>query len=216
MRNILNVSDREAFVRFMRLCAGRCGQILNLSSLGSNCGITHTTARRCFSLLEASSITVLLRPHQKNFGKHIIKSPKLYFIDTGLMCCLLQVGTPDEITYRAERGAIFESFVLSELYKNLVHGGEQPRPCSWREINVIVDMRKDIAPVEIKPAQTIASDFFDNLKYWLNLSGNPKGPAALIYGGDETFKRSIRCLRISLVGLIILEFSKLASHVTVS
>jgi len=97
VRSILNVGDIETFGRFMRLCAGRTGQLLNLSGLASDCGITHTTARRWISVLEASFIVTLLRPHYKNFGKRIIKSPKLYFLDTGLLCYLLGVRTPESV-----------------------------------------------------------------------------------------------------------------------
>ena len=195
VRTILNVGDIEAFARFVRLCAGRCGQILNLSSLASDCGITHTTARRWISVLEASFIVALLRPHYKNFGKRLIKSPKLYFLDTGLLCYLLQVRSPDELFHRAERGAVFESYVVSELYKNFLHWGEQPSLYFWRdvsghEVDFIIDLGRELIPVEAKSAQTIAPDFFNTLKYWARLAGHETGPAALIYGGDQSFERS--------------------------
>ncbi len=199
VRTLLNVGDIETFGRFVRLCAGRCGQVLNLSSLGSDCGISHTTVKRWLSVLEASFIITFLRPHFKNFGKRLIKSPKLYFLDTGLLCYLLQITSPQEIFHRAERGAIFESFVVSEMYKNLVHRGEQPHIYFWRdikghEIDIIIDRGCELIPVEVKSAQTIASDFFNNLKYWLALSGNKNNSAALIYGGDQIFKRSGVCV----------------------
>ena len=195
VRDLLNVGDLEAFGRFVRLCAGRCGQILNLSALASDCGITHTTARRWLSVLEASFIVILLRPHHKNFGKRLIKSPKLYFLDVGLLCYLLRVHSPDELFHRAERGAIFESFVVSELYKNFTHRGEEPSVYFWRdrgghEIDIILDLGERLIPVEVKSAQTIASDFFSDLRYWKKISGETDAPAALVYGGDSAFKRS--------------------------
>jgi len=195
VRSILNVGDIETFGRFIRLCAGRTGQLLNLSGLASDCGITHTTARRWISVLEASFIITLLRPHHKNFGKRLIKSPKLYFLDTGLLSYLLGVRTPQELFQRAERGAIFESFVVSELYKNFLHRGEQPRLYFWRdapghEVDIVIDTGAELIPVELKSAQTIASDFFDNLKYYQGLTGDEAPPAALVYGGNDAFRRS--------------------------
>lgn len=199
VRNVLNVDDLETFSRFVRLCAGRCGQILSLSGLASDCGVSHTTARRWLSVLEASFVIILLRPHHRNFGKRLIKSPKLYFVDTGLLCYLLDVRSPKELLHRAERGAVFESYVISELYKNFAHRGEQPRLYFWRdsaahEVDVILEAGKQLTPVEIKSAQTVASDFFDNLLYWRKLSEDENGPSALIYGGDTAFRRSGVCV----------------------
>jgi len=195
VRNVLNVGDIEAFGRFVRLCAGRNGQLLNLSGLASDCGITHTTAKRWISVLEASFVVVLLRPHHQNFGKRLIKSPKVYFLDTGFLCFLLRIQSPEDLHHHAARGPIFESFVLSELYKNFVHQGEQPSLCFWRdsaghEVDILIEIGRRLIPVEAKSAQTIAADFFDGLNYWRELSGHREGPAALIYGGDLPFKRS--------------------------
>lgn len=195
VRNVLNVGDIETFGRFIRLCAGRCGQLLNLSGLASDCGISHTTAKRWISVLEASFIVTLLRPHHKNFGKRLVKSPKLYFLDTGLLCYLLQIRSPDELFHRAERGAVFESLVVSEMYKNFMHRGEQPSIYFWRdasghEVDIIIDLGQVLIPVETKSAQTIASDFFNNLIYWRKASGDETAQAALVYGGELSFKRS--------------------------
>ncbi|MCX6565064.1 MAG: ATP-binding protein [Candidatus Aminicenantes bacterium] len=201
VRNILNVGDIEAFGRFIRLCAGRSGQLLNLSGLASDCGISHPTARRWLSVLEASFVITLLRPHHKNFGKRLTKSPKLYFLDTGLLCYLLQIGSARDLGHRAERGAVFESYVVAELTKNFVHRGIMPGISFWRdsaghEVDIIVDLGSRLIPIEVKSAQTVASDFFDMLIYWSRLAGvtsamdTAAGPAALVYGGDHSFKRS--------------------------
>lgn len=195
VRNVLSIGDLETFGRFIRLCAGRCAQLLNLSGLASDCGISHTTARRWISVLETSFVVMLLRPHHANFGKRLIKSPKLYFLDTGLLCYLLQIGSPDQLFHRAERGAVFESYVVSEMYKNFVHRGEQPslyfwRDASGREVDLLIDLGQAVVPVEIKSGQTVASDFFDSLTYWRKLAGAEDAPAALFYGGDASFKRS--------------------------
>ena len=195
VRNVLNVRDIEDFGRFVRLCAGRSGQLLNLSGLASDCGISHTTARRWLSVLEASFIIALLRPHHENFGKRLIKTPKLYFLDTGLLCFLLQIQSPRDLAHRAERGAVFESFVVGEFIKSFLHRGMPPGIAFWRdsaghEVDILVEAGGRIVPVEIKSAQTVAADFFDMLKYWNKLAGTPDGPAALVYGGDQAYKRS--------------------------
>ena len=195
VRSVLNVGDIESFSRFIRLCAGRSGQLLNLSGLASDCGISHTTARRWISVLEASFVIALLRPYHQNYGKRLIKSPKLYFLDSGLLCYLLQIRSPRDLNHRAERGAIFESYVISELHKNFVHRGEQPSLYFWRdsaghEIDVIIDLGVKQIALETKSGQTVASDFFKALTYWRGLSRNPDAPAALIYGGDRSFIRS--------------------------
>lgn len=194
VRTITNVGDIETFARFVRLCAGRCGQIMNLSSLASDTGITHTTARRWISILEASFLIVLLRPHHQNFGKRLIKSPKLYFLDPGLLCFLLKVREPGDLHQHGSRGAIFETFVFSELYKNFIHRGEQPEIYFWRdsaghEVDFLIDLGNRLLAVEAKSALTVARDFFDELGYWQQLSGATGGPAALVYGGDQTYRR---------------------------
>lgn len=195
VRTLLGVGDLETFGRFVRLCAGRNGQILNLSALAADSGVTHTTARRWISVLEASFLVVLLRPHFKNFGKRLVKSPKLYFLDTGLLCFLLGVRNPADIHRHASRGAVFESFVLSELHKNFIHRGEQPGLYYWRdargrEIDFLVDIGGRLVAVEAKSGKTVAGDFFDALKFWREMSEDAAAPAALVYGGDRAFRQT--------------------------
>jgi uncharacterized protein len=194
VREIVNVGDLEAFGRFVRLCAGRNGQILNLSSLGNDAGITHTTARRWLSILEASFLVALLRPHHRNHGKRLIKRPKLYFLDSGLLCYLLRIRTPDELASHAARGSVFESFVVAEFLKNSLHRGEEPDLWFWRtsaghEIDVLIGHGEDLTAVEIKSGQTIASDFFSGIRFWREASGDPRAPAALVHGGDRSYRR---------------------------
>ena len=194
VRSILKVGDLEAFGRFVRLCAGRNGQLLNLTSLANDCGITHTTAKRWLSILEASFLVTLLRPHHRNFGKRLIKSPKLYFLDCGLLCYLLRIRSPVDLRAHASRGAVFESFVLSELIKSFVHDGREPDLWFWRdatghEIDVLIEDGRELVPVEVKSGQTVAPDFFDALMFWRGLVGDAEAPAALIHGGGETYRR---------------------------
>jgi hypothetical protein len=195
VRELLNVGDLEAFGRFIRLCAGRNGQLLNLSSLATDCGISQPTARRWISVLEASFLVLLLRPHHRNFRKRLVKSPKLYFLDTGLLAYLLRIRSPDELRTHSSRGAIFESFVISELAKNAIHRGEEPSLTFWRdsaghEVDVILDQGSELVPVEIKSGETLAEDAFAGLRYWLDLAETPDGRAAIVYGGTDSFRRS--------------------------
>lgn len=194
VRDLLNVGDSESFGRFARLCAGRSGQLLNTSSLAADAGISHTTARRWLSILEASFIVYLLRPHHRNFNKRLVKSPKLYFVDTGLLCYLLRVRSPEELVTHAARGAIFETWVVGEILKNYHNRGVEPDIYFWRdsaghEIDLLIDEGASQIPVEIKSGQTVAGDFFRDLDYWRTLAGQPDASAALVYGGDESFKR---------------------------
>lgn len=194
VRELVNVGDLEAFRIFVRLCAGRSGQLLNLSGLASDAGIAHPTARRWLSILETSFLVVLLRPHHRNFSKRLVKSPKLYFLDTGLLCHLLRIRSPEELRVHAARGAVFETFVLSELLKARLHRGEDPDLHFWRdsaghEIDFVIDDGEALTAIEAKSGQTVGGDFFAGLKFWRRLAGDPEAPAALVYGGDRSYRR---------------------------
>jgi len=194
VRTIINVGDVETFGRFVRLCAGRSGQLLNLSSLGADCGVSHATARRWLSVLEASFIVYLLRPHHRNFSKRLVKSPKLYFLDTGLLCYLLRIRSKDELVTHSSRGAVFETLVLTELVKTLLNQGLEPDLYFWRdstghEVDLIVERGRELIPVEIKSGETIAGDYFKGLEYWRTLPGQEECPALLVFGGETSVKR---------------------------
>jgi hypothetical protein len=194
VRDVLNVGDLEAFGRFIGLCAGRAGQLLNLSSLGDDCGVAQPTARRWMSVLEASFIVKLLQPHHRNFSKRLVKSPKLYFLDTGLLCWLLRIRSPEDLKLHASRGGIFESWVVSEAVKNFENRGLPPDLYFWRdstghEVDLLIEQGSQLIPIEIKSGQTFATDFLDGLKYWRALAGQADSPAALVYGGGESYIR---------------------------
>lgn len=191
VRSVLNVGDLETFGRFIRLCAGRAGQLLNLASLGADCGISHATARRWLSVLETSFIVYLLRPHHANFSKRLVKSPKLHFVDTGLLCYLLRIRSSSELVTHASRGAVFESFILSELLKSYHNVGREPDVYFWRdsqghEVDLLLDHGAELVPVEVKSGQTIADDFFKGLEFWRSLTGQDDAATALVYGGDSS------------------------------
>lgn len=195
VRQIVGVGDLEAFSRFVRLCAGRHGQLLNLSSLAVDCGITHTTARRWLSVLVASFIVMLLQPYHRNFNKRLIKAPKLYFLDSGLVSFLLNIRSAGDLEHHAMRGAIFEGFVISELVKRFMNAGEMPPLWFWRdsaghEVDVVIEDGTQPTPIEIKSGQTVTSDYFTGLAYWRRLPGNATSRGTVIFGGDESYVRS--------------------------
>jgi uncharacterized protein len=150
----------------------------------------------CISSLRSSlPIGSAPRSHHRNFRKRLAKSPKLYFLDTGLLAYLLRIRSPDELRTHSSRGAIFESLVVSELAKNAIHRGEEPGLTFWRdsvghEVDVILDRGAELVPVEITSGETLAEDAFAGLRYWLGLAGMPDAPAALVYGGSNSFRRS--------------------------
>lgn len=168
VRTIKQVGDLVTFQRFIQLCAGRVGQVLNLTSLGNDCGIDHKTARAWISVLEASYLIFLLQPYYKNYGKRVIKAPKLYFFDTGILCSLLRIKTKEDLMEHHLRGSIAESFIISDLFKQHYNSYQQPDIYFWRdtqghEVDCIIEQGARITPIEIKAGKTIASDYFDQL-----------------------------------------------------
>ncbi len=195
VRQLINVQDLRTFQRFMRLCAGRSGQLLNLSSLADDCGMTHNTAKAWISVLEASYIVHLLPPYHQNFNKRLIKTPKLYFLDTGLATWLLGIQDSKQLTTHIQRGALFETWVVSELLKSRYNTGESSNLYFWRdrsgnEIDLLIDHGTYLSPLEIKSGQTINKDYFKGLNFWCRLTGESTQRSWLIYGGDLRQTRS--------------------------
>lgn len=193
VRQVLKVQELETFQRFVRLCAGRTGQILNYSALAADCGITHNTARAWISVLEASYIVFQLRSHHSNFNKRLVKAPKLYFYDVGLVSWLLGIQTPEQIETHPLRGSLFETYAVTEIMKSFLNRGEHPGLHFWRdsngvEIDLLIDRGTDVMPVEIKAGKTVARDFFYGLEKWMTLAGDMAADPTLIYGGDENYR----------------------------
>jgi predicted AAA+ superfamily ATPase len=190
VRNLKNIENLSRFQHFIALCAGRIGQVLNLASLGDDCGITSNTVAAWLSLLECSYIIFRLQPHYENFRKRLIKSPKLYFYDTGLACSLLEITSEGQLSTHYMRGNLFESFVFAELMKNQFNKDRRPKVYFWRdsqghEIDGVIEQGMELMPLEIKAGKTINTSFFDSLNYWNNLSGLDPKKSFLIYGGNE-------------------------------
>jgi predicted AAA+ superfamily ATPase len=194
VRQLLNVRDLTSFLRFVRLCAGRVGQILNLSQLGMEAGVTHNTAKAWLSLLEASYIVLLLQPHHRNFNKRLIKTPKLYFYDTGLAAWLLSLRDRRQLETHPQRGALVENWVISEMIKTRFNRGLPSNLYFWRdraghEVDVLIDTATALIPVEIKSGHTVNSDYFNGLRHWLEMA-HPRQPRAwLVYGGREDYRQ---------------------------
>jgi len=195
VRLIKNISDLSAFQKFLRLCAGRNGQILNLSSLGNDCGINHNTAKSWLSILESSYIVFLLKPYYRNFNKRLVKMPKIYFYDTGLACSLLGIQDERQISTHYLKGSLFEALIISEIMKNSFNGGAVPRCYYWRdktgnEIDCLLERGNDVVPVEIKSGRTVTDDFFAGLKYWRRITGAAPAHEFVVYSGEENQKRT--------------------------
>jgi predicted AAA+ superfamily ATPase len=192
VRQIINLRDLSTFQKFLRLCAGRAGQLLNLSSLANDCGISQPTIRQWLSVLEASFIVFLLQPNHNNFNKRLIKSPKLYFHDTGLLCNLLGISNASQLESHHLRGEIFENLIIGDIAKSFYNSGQLPPMSFWRnqsgiEIDLIVEKDGKTHAIEIKSGQTMRQDFLKNLIHWRELS--PTSSLGLIYGGSEKFEQ---------------------------
>ena len=195
LRLIKNINDLGTFQTFLKMCASRIGQLLNLSSLANDCGITHNTAKSWISILESSFVVFLLRPHYKNFNKRLVKMPKLYFYDTGLACSLLGIENRKQVSNHRLKGGLFESFILSELIKARYNKGFEPNYYFWRnklgrEIDCIVEKANKLIPVEIKAGKTASAEYFRDIAYWNTLSKNKSSNSYVIFGGNNAQKRS--------------------------
>ncbi|HNZ72761.1 MAG TPA: ATP-binding protein, partial [Prolixibacteraceae bacterium] len=193
VRQLKSINNLETFSRFIRLCAGRTGQLLNLSSLAIEVGVDHKTIGSWLGILESSYIIHRLQPHYTNFNKRLVKMPKIYFHDTGVLCALLGIQNVEQLNFHPLWGNIFENFVVNELVKKKINFNLRSNLFFWRdskgyEIDVLVENGLSLYPIEIKSGQTISSEYFKNLNFWKSLTGNE--PATVIYNRKETQKRS--------------------------
>lgn len=193
VRQIKNVSDLLIFEKFMSVLAGRTSQELNLTSISNEVGVDLKTVQSWIGILESSFIIYLLKPHFQNYNKTIVKRPKVYFYDTGLVCSFLRISNVSQLENHPLKGAIFETMVVIEMVKKYTNQGINPPLFYWRdktghEIDLIIDKGNLLTPIEIKSSKTINSDFFKNLKYWNHLSKMNK--AVLIYSGIQEQNRS--------------------------
>ena len=189
VRTLKNIGNMTDFLRFTQLCAGRIGQLLNLSSLANDCSISVSTASAWLSILETSYICYTLRPDHRNYTKRLVKTPKLYFHDTGLACALLGIRSAMQVNTHYLRGALFENLVINEFIKAALHRGQEPVLSFWRdkmglELDLVSYCEEQIEVYEIKSGATYSSDFFKNLTKWAKLSGFRPEQCHVIYDGE--------------------------------
>ena len=189
VRSLQNVGSLIQFNLFLKLCAGRVGQVLNLSALGAEAGISVNTAKTWLSVLEASYIVYRLQPHYRNYNKRLIKSPKLYFTDTGLVCYLLGISSAEQLSSHYAMGALFENFVIMECYKQRLNEGKRDGLFFWKdnkgtEIDLMIEDGLALKAYEIKAGRTYNFSYFKNLTYWRKLSGGKVEDCSVIYGGE--------------------------------
>ncbi|MFO1256864.1 MAG: ATP-binding protein [Gammaproteobacteria bacterium] len=194
VRQIKHITDLVSFQKFIKLCAGRTGQILNMASLALDAGISPNTAKSWLSLLEASYIIHLLQPYYKNYNKRVIKSPKLYFYDTGLVCSLLNIESQEQLITHHMKGELFETFILSEFIKYRSNKARNPQCYYWRdqqghEIDCLFETADRVIPIEIKSSQTVNLNFFRGLEDWYKISGTDQPNGFIVYGGMEHQRR---------------------------
>ena len=191
MRTISNVGDLATFQRFVELCAGRTAQLLNYSSLANDCGISQPSAKAWLSILEASFIAFRLPAFNANLRKRLVKMPKLYFYDTGLACWLLRIREPQQLRSHPLRGAIFETWVVSEILKHRTNRGETRGLSFYRdrngvEVDLIIQQPAGITLLEAKSATTPSSSLFDSAKrVRRHFSDSPPHDVVVAYGGEE-------------------------------
>ena len=197
IRSIGNVGDLATFQRFVELCAGRTGQLLNYSSLAADCGVSQPTAKAWLGVLEASFIVFRLPAFHANLRKRLVKMPKLHFHDTGLACWLLGIRTPDQLRSHPLRGALFETWVASEVAKHRRNRGETTGLSFYRdrhavEVDLIVESANRLTLVEAKAAETASPSLFAGLRRVNDRLNQPSRPcdAVLVYGGEEAQTRS--------------------------
>jgi predicted AAA+ superfamily ATPase len=193
VRQVLNIKNTHLFQRFIGLCCGRAGNVLNHASLASDTGISESNVRNWLSILEQSGLIFRLRPYHINFGKRLIKHAKIFFTDTGLLCYLLGIRSERELSQYSNIGSIFENFVIQEIRKFFFNRGMDPLLYFWRdhrgeEVDLLIEEKGELHGVEIKLGATYQQEFAKSLLKWQGISGSDK--THIIYGGKNAFIRN--------------------------
>ena len=193
-RQLSAIQDLNAFQRFLRLTAVRTGQLLNTASLAGDCGVSEATARHWLSILETCYLIFYVRPHLSNFGKRLVKMPKLYFHDVGLAAALLGIQTADQVATHPLKGALFETMVVGEFLKARRNAGRRDQLYFWRdnigtEVDLVLEQGQALAAVEIKAGLRVAGDATASLRKWQKYAGEVKTFLGLVYGGTEAYER---------------------------
>jgi predicted AAA+ superfamily ATPase len=195
LRLLKNIDDLSKFILFIKLCAGRIGQLLNLSSLANETGIAVSTVQSWISVLEASYIIYLLKPDHNNYSKRLVKAPKLYFCDTGLASSLLGVEDEEQLSTHFLRGGLFENMIINEFIKDSFNNGKEPNMTFWRdstgnEVDLLISQKGKQLAYEIKSGATYSSNYFKGIKVWAGLSETTPENCYVIYSGDKKLSTS--------------------------
>ncbi len=195
VRQLLNVANLLTFQRFIAMCAARSAQLLNLNGLAADCGISQPTARQWLTVLQASHLVALLPPYHRNFGKRLVKTPKLYFLDSGLLCHLLRINAPDDLRHHAQRGAIFETWVVAETLKHRFNRGLTADLYFWRdnhglEVDLVFEQGQRLQPVEIKSGTAYDTSWLTPARRWRDAAGTSAAEPLLVYGGSSSLVRA--------------------------
>ena len=201
IRLLKNIEKRDVFIKFMKVLAGRTGLVLNTTAISEDCGISQNTVKEWISVLEVSYIVHKIQPFHKNYNKRLIKNPKIYFTDTGLVCSLIGIKSADELDLHYYKGSIFETFIVNEFLKVNFNSGDIFDLYFWRdnhrkEIDLILEYGSNMFGFEIKSAKTFRTKFFDGLNYWMKLTRTKPENNYLVYGGDENYSTmgfNVRC-----------------------
>jgi hypothetical protein len=214
LRQLAELRNLSAFQRFVRICAGRVGQLLNTQSLGADVGISHTTVRQWLSLLEASYVVFLLYPYHGNLAKRLIKSPKLYFYDVGLAAYLLGIENPRQMATHPLRGNLFENCVVIEALKHRYNRGRTSnlyfyRDSAGHEVDLIYMIAQHPVPIEIKAGQTVVQDFFQGLRHFESVMGHLPHGGILVHGADrESLRDNTRVIGLGSLSRILGELDE--------
>jgi predicted AAA+ superfamily ATPase len=209
VRLLKNITNLVTFERFLRLCAGRVGQLLNMNSLALEVGVDTKTIASWIGVLETSFVAFRLQPYHKNFNKRIVKMPKLYFYDTGLVAALLGIESSSQLELNSYRGALFENLIVVDLIKSRFNKAKSNNVFFWRdsvghELDILIENGNDLIPIEIKSGQTVTNDYFKGLNYWKKLTNSEGG--YVVYSGQELQKRSAGIVVVSYNALsVVLE-----------
>ena len=195
VRQLMEIKNRDRFIRFVSLCAGNVGALVNLSRIATDCSITVPTAKSWLSILQASYICFTLKPHASNFRKRIVKTPKLYFYDVGLACRLLGIQEESQIRTHPLRGNLFENMIVADVLKHRFNQGVDPQLFFWRdksglEIDLLVEQGNLLRPIEIKSGETFNSSWLKNLNAWSLLAKSQSTQPTICYGGSWSGTRS--------------------------
>jgi len=191
VRQIKNITNLGVFQRFIKLCAGRIGQLLNTNSLANDLGVNLNTVRSWLDILESSYVIFRLNPHHKNFNKRVVKQKKLYFVDVGLAAHLLGIESPEQVDTHYLKGNLFENLIISEFFKERYNKGKPSNLFFWRdhignEVDLLIEQGNTLTPIEIKSSQTLHSSLMDGLKKYIKFSLQNAQSSHLIYGGKRS------------------------------